>query len=167
MAYRNKIYVCFDGDKDIHYYNLMKAWKQNDKTSFDFNNAHDLNNILSSSSEITIKRRLRERMNNSKILVVLIGESTKFLYKYVRWEIQIALEYKIPIIVVNINGKREKDCDRCPAILSKELAIHISFNRNILQYALEKWPSSHLKHIKNNERCVYRYPKGVYDRLGL
>ena len=28
MAYRNKTYVCFDGDKDMHYYRLMCAWKQ-------------------------------------------------------------------------------------------------------------------------------------------
>ena len=26
MAYRNKTYVAFDGDKDIRYYRLMKAW---------------------------------------------------------------------------------------------------------------------------------------------
>ena len=28
MAYRNKVYVCFDGDSDIHYYRLMLAWHQ-------------------------------------------------------------------------------------------------------------------------------------------
>ena len=31
MAYRNKTYVCFDADSDIRYYNLMKAWKENDR----------------------------------------------------------------------------------------------------------------------------------------
>ena len=36
MAYRNKTYVCFDGDTDMRYYNLMKAWKQNDNTDFNF-----------------------------------------------------------------------------------------------------------------------------------
>ena len=35
MAYRNKTYVCFDGDNDIRYYRLMQAWKQNDNTNFD------------------------------------------------------------------------------------------------------------------------------------
>ena len=39
MAYRNKVYVCFDGDTDIKYYNLMKAWKQNDNTNFNFYDA--------------------------------------------------------------------------------------------------------------------------------
>ncbi len=27
MAYRNKTYVCFDGDSDIHYYHLMGTSK--------------------------------------------------------------------------------------------------------------------------------------------
>ena len=30
MAYKNKTYVCFDADNDIKYYNLMKAWKENE-----------------------------------------------------------------------------------------------------------------------------------------
>ena len=81
MAYRNKTYVCFDGDNDIRYYNLMKAWKQNDNTDFNFYDAHDLNTALDSSSEETIKRKLKERLNNTKIFVILLGEHTKNLTK--------------------------------------------------------------------------------------
>ena len=43
MAYRNKTYVAFDGDNDMRYYQLMKAWNQNDSTSFNFHDAHDIN----------------------------------------------------------------------------------------------------------------------------
>ena len=32
MVYRDKTYVAFDGDNDIKYFNLMKAWKQSDNT---------------------------------------------------------------------------------------------------------------------------------------
>src|SRR5574337_1273317 len=74
MAYRNKTYVAFDGDKDIRYYLLMKAWKQSDKTDFNFYDAHDLNTARDSSQEESIKRQLRERMANSKVFVLLIGE---------------------------------------------------------------------------------------------
>ena len=98
MAYRNKTYVAFDGDKDMRYYNLMKAWKQNDNTNFNFYNAHDLNTARDSSQEESIKRQLRERMNNSKVFVLLIGESTKFLTKFVKWEIELAIKKEIPII---------------------------------------------------------------------
>lgn len=42
MAYQNKTYVAFDGDRDIHYYRLMKAWRQNNNIYFNFMDAHDL-----------------------------------------------------------------------------------------------------------------------------
>lgn len=28
MSYRNKTYICFDADTDMHYYNLMKAGRK-------------------------------------------------------------------------------------------------------------------------------------------
>ena len=30
MSYKNKTYVCFDADSDIHWYRLMTAWKENE-----------------------------------------------------------------------------------------------------------------------------------------
>ena len=77
MAYANKTYVCFDADTDILYYRLMTAWKENDKIEFNFHNAHEINNLRDGSSEATIKAKLRERLKNTKVLVVLIGENTK------------------------------------------------------------------------------------------
>ena len=43
MAYRNKTFVSFDGDNDIHYYRLMTAWKAHSQFDFNFYDAHDLN----------------------------------------------------------------------------------------------------------------------------
>ena len=79
MAYRNKVFVSFDGDNDIRYYWLMCAWKQNDNISFNFFNAHDINTARDTSTEITIKRRLRERLLNAKVFVSLVGSRTKYL----------------------------------------------------------------------------------------
>lgn len=87
MAYRNKTYVAFDGDNDMRYYQLMKAWKQSDNTAFNFYDAHDINSARDSSQEESIKRQLRERMTNSKVFILLIGENTKYLRKFVKWEI--------------------------------------------------------------------------------
>ena len=70
MAYRNKVFVSFDGDSDIHYYRLMKAWKQRDGSDFPFYDAHD-NTALDTSLETTIKSRLSERLKNSKVVVSL------------------------------------------------------------------------------------------------
>ena len=72
MAYRNKTYVCFDGDTDMKYYNLMKAWKQNDNTDFNFYDAHELNSARDTSLEQSIKNQLRERLKNTKLFVFIL-----------------------------------------------------------------------------------------------
>lgn len=163
MAYKNKTYVCFDADNDIHYYRLMTAWKENDNIAFNFHNAHEINNLRDGSTEDTIKRKLRERLANTKVLVVLIGEHTKNLYKYVRWEIEYAIEKDTPIIAVNLNGERERDNDLCPPILKDKLAIHVPFGQKIINYALNNWPSSHSNHKSNDESGSYHYNDSVYD----
>lgn len=42
---RTRVYVCFDADEDMSYYNTLKMWDKNNKIYFHFNNAHELNNI--------------------------------------------------------------------------------------------------------------------------
>lgn len=143
MAYRNKIYVAFDGDKDMHYYRLMRAWKQHEKIDFNFYDAHDITQARDSSSEASIKASLRNRLLESKVFVILIGESTKYLYKFVRWEIEQAISLGLPIICVNLNQSKVVDSLRCPAILYSVSSIHIPFRADIMQYALEHWPERH------------------------
>ncbi|MEX1550229.1 TIR domain-containing protein [Enterococcus sp. C50] len=173
MAYRNKTYVAFDGDNDMKYYRTMQMWKQNDSSTFNFYDAHDLNNALDTSSEETIKRKLRERMSNSKVFVLLVGEKTRYLHKFVSWEIEQAIKLDLPIIVVNLpesiggEGKRKMDRERCPKKAKETLAIHISFKSKILQYALENWPLSHKDYKKSNENGPYVYNDSVYKNLGL
>lgn len=166
MSYKNKVYVSFDADNDIRYYWLMKAWKQNDGINFNFYDAHDINNNYDKSEE-SIKAALMERFRNSKVFVLLVGKHTKYLYRFVRWEIEQAIERELPIIVVNINGKRSRDNELCPAIVREELAIHISYNSSILQYALEHWPDSFEKYKNDNRKGAYYYGDDVYKKLGL
>lgn len=166
MAYRDKVYVSMDADSDLHYYNLMKAWKQNDNSSFTFRDAHDLNTILD-KSEASIKAGLQERFRNSKVFVLLVGKHTRYLYKYVRWEIQEAIKRELPCIVVNLNGKRSMDSELCPPIIRDHLAIHISYNAKILQYALENWPASDQRKRKSGETGAHYYKESLYEKLGL
>jgi hypothetical protein len=167
MAYRNKTYIAFDADSDIRYYHLMKAWKQQDNTDFNFYNAHDKIKIWQYSNEETIKRNLRERLKESKIFILLVGEKTKFLHKYVRWEISQALSLNLPIIAVNLNGKRSIDYDRCPAILRSELALHISFNSKILQKSLEHWYTLDSQYKRDGKQTPFYYNQETYNSLGL
>ena len=129
--------------------------------------------IQDTSTEETIKRKLRDRMSNSKISVLLVGEGTRNLYKFVRWEIEQAIKSDLPIIVVNLpktpggEGKRSMDSDRCPKIARETLAIHVSFRSKILQHTLESWPNSH-KSLRNDGKIgPYYYKDKVYEDLGL
>jgi hypothetical protein len=117
MPYRNKTFVSFDGDTDMAYYRLMQAWRQHDGINFNFYDAHDLNTARDSSEEQSIKAQLAARMRSSKVFVILVGERTRYLYKFVLWEIQQALSRDLPIIVVNLNGTRFMDEERCPPVL--------------------------------------------------
>jgi len=167
MPYRNKTYIAFDGDTDIHYYWLMRAWKQNDRTTFNFHDAHDFNTARDSSQEASIKAQLGLRMRNSKAFVLLIGSNTRYLYKFVRWEIQQAVSRNLPIVAVNLNGGRQMDDERCPPVLQGELAMHISFNSSILQYALENWTVQHVSLKQEGKKGPYYYNQNVYQQLGL
>ena len=167
MPYRNKTYVCFDGDNDIKYYRMMQAWKDNDNFNFNFYDAHDLTTIRSWSGEDTIKASLRERMRNSNLLVVLVGEKTKNCHTYVRWEIELAGKHGMPIIAVNLNGTRQMDPERCPAILREKLAIHIPFRERIMTHAQDNWPTNHTNLTREGKTGPYYYQESIYQQLGL
>jgi MTH538 TIR-like domain (DUF1863) len=167
MAYRNKTYICFDGDTDMGYYRLMTAWKENDNVSFDFYNAHDLNTARDTSQEESIKNQLRIRLNNSKLLVVLIGEKTKNLRKFVAWEMEVALSLGLHIIGVNLNGLRGYDDNLCPPTIKKALAIHVPFGQKIVDYAMNNWPASYQKHKQDGKTGPYIYTEDTYKNLGL
>jgi hypothetical protein len=166
VAYRNKTYIAFDGDKDMDYYLLMTAWCANDKFDFDFHDAHDLNTARDSSQEESIKRQLRERFANSKAFILLIGESTKYLTKFVQWEIETAIRLELPIIAVNLNKARAQD-NLCPPSLKQALAIYVPFGEKIITYALKNWPTSDAAHRKAGDFGPYYYKDSVYKQLGL
>lgn len=160
-------YACFDGDNDIRYYRLMQAWHENESFDFTFKNAHDLAQARDTSSEETIKKSLRLRLNASDVFIVLIGQSTKHLYKFVRWEIEVAISMGIPIIAVNLDKSRSMNSTLCPPILKNELVIHVPFGHKIINYAIKNWPSSYKSHVAKGNKEAYGYKNSVYEELGL
>lgn len=167
MSYRNKTYIAFDGDNDMWAYAYMKGWKSNENMDFNFYNAHDLNSARDTSSEESIKAQLRVRMANAKQMILLVGKNTKYLRKFVPWEIELARKIDIPIIVANLNDKRTRDVDLCPSAIGNEVyTIHVAFYAKIIQYALDNFPFSYDKY-KNEKSGPYYYPDSVYKDLGL
>lgn len=162
MVHKNKVYVAFDGDNDMSYYNLLKAWNANENIDFTFYNVHSINTARDSSQETSIKNQLRIRLNTTKVLILLVGEHTRYLYKFVRWELETALRMNIPIIAVNLNGLRYMDKNRCPPIIQDEFVVHIAFNRKALKYAIDNWPEYYQSH-KNSQNGAMYYKDGIYD----
>lgn len=168
MSYRNKTYVVFnanypDGQGDMAYYRTMQMWKANDNIDFDFHNAHDLNNLQDGSSDDTIYRKLRERMKNTKQLVVLVGEHTKNLYKFVRWEIEIAINMDIPIIAVHLD-KTNGSSDKIPPILrDKCYFVNVPFEQKKIKYALDEFPDAF--HKNKSDAPSSRYYKDWNSRI--
>jgi hypothetical protein len=106
-------------------------------------------------------------MRNSRLFILLVGERTRYLTKFVRWEIEQAISRALPIIVVNLNGLRSMDDARCPTLAKDTLAIHISFNAAIMQHALDNWPNSHETLRREGKSGPYYYNDNVYKGLGL
>lgn len=167
MSYRNKTYVAFDGDTDIHYYRTMLMWKENEHIDFNFYDAHDLNSARDTSTEESIKAQLRERMANAKQMVLLVGEKTKGLRKFVPWEIELARKKDIPIIVANLNKERGYDAYRCPSAIGSEVyTMHVAFYAKIIKYALDNFAEEYYEY-KSKRPGNWKYNDSVYKELGL
>lgn len=168
MGYRNKTYIIFDGDNDKWAFARMKGWKSLDNIDFDFENAHDEYPLSSiASNEDYIKAKLRKRFQNASQVIVLIGDSTKNLYKYVRWELEVAQNLNIPIIAVNLNGDRKQNNNTCPPIIRDNYVVHIPFKMRIIKYALDNFPSEFKKQTSNSSIGGRTYNNTIYSSLGL
>lgn len=167
MSYKNKTYVIFDADNDMWAYGFMNGWRLQDHLEFDFHDAHDLRPLSQTASEETVKRRLRERFSSSKQAIVLVGNNTKNLYRFVRWEIDTAMSLNLPIVAVNLNKLRRFDETLCPPILRDYPAVHVSFQMKIIQFALDDFAAHYLTIKAGKAIPPYRYTDDVYKQLGL
>jgi hypothetical protein len=167
VSYRNKTYVIFDGDNDRWAYAYMNGWKSNENMSFNFHDAHDIGPLTDRASDETIKARLRDRFSNAKQAVVLVGQETKNLRKWVPWEIEISQKLDLPIIVVNLTGKRQMDPDLCPVALRSGHAVHVEYKAKIIQHALDNFPGQYLQIHASASNDWYFYNDDIYRRLGI
>lgn len=168
MPYRNKLYTAFDGDNDMRYYRILEAWKANEHIDFDFYNAHDLYPARDSSLSDSIKAQLHQRMLNSKVMLLLVGNRTKYLRNFVPYEIRLARRLDIPIVVANLNNRRGYDADRCPSVVTENTinTVHVSFEARIIKHALDNFPNQY-RSMTSAPSSMLEYPASVYRQLGL
>lgn len=182
MAYRNGTYVAFAADgntdftkSDIKYYNLLKGWNLMKNRTFRFINPHEKGpQLRGESQEDTIKRTLRERIDNSKRFILLVGNTTRLDDDFVPYEIKYAIDTcKLPIIVVYVNHKT-RITGSCPQALKNLLpktltdriengtakTIHIPFRERIINSAIEDF-----SHDKLPSHNFSLYKDSAYDAI--
>lgn len=142
---------------DIHYYRLMQAWKNNENIDFNFTDCQ-LQDDINSENEDYVKRKCEERINMAGKYILLIGKDTRYKYKYVRWEAEVAIEKDCTIIGVNLDGARRINYDTCPPVIKDIGAVFILFSPYIIKYALENY--------EMHESSNYHYKDEVYNQLG-
>lgn len=79
MAYRTKTYIAGDWTGDSDAIDALYRWKNSGYFSFDFIDAHSLTQARDTSLRCSIKRSLKERLDASKIFVLIVEEHTKEL----------------------------------------------------------------------------------------
>jgi hypothetical protein len=142
---------------DIKSYWLMLAWKENEKIDFDFRDSQ-LQDDINSENEDYIKSKCRKRIIMASKFVQLIGKDTRYKYKYVRWEAEVAIERGCTIIGVNLDGSRQMVETTCPPIIKDIGAIFVPFSPKIIQYATTNY--------KMNKDGAYHYKDEIYKQLG-
>jgi hypothetical protein len=78
-----------------------------------------------------------------------VGEKTKNLYRFVRWEMDLALELGKPIIVANLT-RSEVKMPRGVAYNTDECVMHVAFKMKIIKYALDGWPTQYAKLVDDD-----------------
>jgi hypothetical protein len=169
MAYRNKTFVSF-ASEDIAYYRLMTAWRENQHIDFSFHDAHDLNNALDTSQPETIRRRLRERLSDTKQVVMLLGDDTRRVAgrsaRFLYYEVEVISKLGLPVVFANLNKSRDSQTHRMPAALESAYTISVSFQPAIIKKALDDWVERYPRE-KLSKSGPYSYKASVYTNLGL
>ena len=173
MAYRSGTYVAFDGqgepcpaNSDYKYFNTLKMWQKSNSCDFNFVNSHEKTYaVRDTSCDITLRNRLRERMRNSKNMLVIISNETNYNRGLLNWEIETAVnDYNLPIIVAytgetNFSYLTERLIQRLPKNL-KEYVVnntakvaHIPFTQDKIKYAIAYYGVN--SNVPYNSKTVY------------
>ena len=167
MAYRNGNYSAFyvnepfdEGNlgahatKDFLYYNLLKAWKAND-SSFPFVDSHDKNyNVRDGSSwEFTLKPRIRERLRNSKNLILFLSSITRNS-RALREEVDYGINnLGLPAIVVYPDFSEKSDIINCESKTLRKKITDLWDKLPKFRDSMEVVPTLH---IPNNKSLIKR-----------
>lgn len=161
MHYRTSTYVAFDGqgttnpsESDFKYYALVQAWSENPDSTFRLVNSHDKTSpVRDTSSDETLKTRLRERLSYSKNMIVILGPNTRKEGSLLSYEIEQAVDrYELPLIIAytdteqfNSRPQYQGLSQYWPKALAIRIrnksckAVHIPFEKDSIEKALNRY----------------------------
>lgn len=96
------IFVSYDYDNDRNYKNTLKMWAANSQFDFDFYD-QSVDVSVNSLEAAPIRRAISRRINESDILLCLVGQYTH-RSTWVAWEIEKAVELDKKIVAVKIDS---------------------------------------------------------------
>lgn len=163
MAYRSGTYIAFDGLgqtnptlSDFKYYATIQAWAANANIDFNYVDSHDKTYaVRDTSSKATLESRIRERLSNSKNVVVILSGDTRKSGSELSYEIEQAVDnYKLPLILAYVDYQAIANPSQLssywPYALSIRIsnttakAIHIPFVKDALLDAINQFNFSNL-----------------------
>ncbi len=138
--------------KDFVTYNQLKAWKGLDD-SFPFVDSHNKNyNVRDGSDwEATLKPRLRDRLNKSKNIILVLSSitvSSKALREEIDWGINTC---ELPVIVIYPEYKEKSDICDCDKKVIKQQIKNLWDKLPIFRDSMNKEPTIH---IPNNKALI-------------
>ena len=135
--------------KDFVYYNMLRAWKGND-SSFPFLDSHNKNYSVrdSSSWEMTLKPRIRERIRQSKNIILFLSSQT-INSRAIKEEIDYGInDQGLPVIVVYPEYSEKLDIINCEKQTIKVNIRNLWHNLPIFRDSKQKVPTIHIPNKK-------------------
>lgn len=169
MAYRNGNYSAFyvsepfspsslgaQATRDFVYYSMLRAWKAGD-SSFPFNDSHNKNyNVRDGSNwELTLKPRIRERLRNSKNMILFLSSLTKSS-RAIREEIDYGINsQELPVIVVYPEYKEKSDIINCQSETFRKQITDLWDKLPIFRNSMHNVPTMHIPNRKSLIRSAF------------
>lgn len=181
MAYRNGTYIAFDGLgqtnpilSDFKYYGNIQAWAANKNIDFKYVDSHDKTCAVKDSSlRTTLEDRIRERLSNSKNMIVILSSDTRKTGSYLSYEIEKAVDYyEIPLIIAYVDyrvvANPSQLSEYWPDVLSSRVengtakAIHIPFVKDAILNSIGQFNISNMPATAKNY-----YSKEAHQAFGV
>jgi len=181
MAYRNGTYIAFHAEgktdptaSDIKYYRMIKAWHAHGDIEFEFVNSHEkASAVRDNSLKSTLRKSLIERLKNSRNMLLIVGDTTRFDTDWVPFEIGYAVDVcKIPIIAVYTGytgiTRPALLSSLWPSALASRIAnktarvAHIAFKQTLIDDAIQQFDYNNLP-----PSSLSAYSKDAHRDLGI